>query len=267
MTDGQPAPPDPGVLAAFGAGTTTPVPLVGGRGRSWRAGDIVLRPHDGALVTDWRAAVLADLGHTSAFRTPRPVPTRAGAWRCGEWEAWEFVAGAADETRVDDVIRAGRAFHRAVAGVGCPAFLRTADPETDDPWRRADRMAWGEAPLPTDPTLDRLAAAFRPVHAPAQLVHGDLLGNVLFAEGLAPGIIDWPPYWRPAGTGAAIAAVDAVCWHGVSVDRLDDLGEGEHQWRQLLLRALVFRIATLHLLGAFDVASVARHRAVVDALA
>ena len=262
--------PDAGALHAFGVGAATPVPLTGGRGLTWRAGGVVLRPHDGPSVTDWRADLLADLEHSAGFRTPRPVATHDGSWRSGDWEAWEFVTGRADESRVEDVVQAGRAFHRAVAGVGRPAFLGTASTTVraaTDPWARADRMAWGEEPLPTAPTLDRLAASFRPVLSPSQLVHGDLLGNVLFAEGSAPTIIDWPPYWRPAAFGTAIAAVDAVCWHGVAVERLDTLGAGEPEWRQLLVRALAFRIATLHLLGAWDATSIARHRAVVDAVA
>ncbi|WP_243698345.1 hypothetical protein [Curtobacterium sp. PhB136] len=254
--------PDAAALAAFGVAGSRPERLAGGRGLTWRAGDVVLRPHDGAEETDWRAEVLATLGHTAAFRTPRPVATTDGSWRSGRWEAWEWLPGRADETRVADVIRAGTAFHRAIAHLDRPAFLD----RKDNAWSHADRMAWGEAELPPDTTLDRLAAAFRPVESPAQLVHGDLLGNVLFAEGQPPAIIDWPPYWRPAGFGAAVAAVDAVCWHGVPVSALDALGDGIGEWRQLLVRALMFRIATLHLLGSWDATGVATHRPVVDAL-
>jgi hypothetical protein len=49
---------------------------------------------------------------------------------------------------------------------------------------------------------------------PAQLVHGDLGGNVLFAPSLAPAIIDFSPYWRPPGYAEAVAAVDAFLWFG-----------------------------------------------------
>jgi uncharacterized protein (TIGR02569 family) len=262
--------PDAGTLRAFGVGDQRLERLAGGRGLTWRAGDVVLRPHDGPTVTDWRAGVLAELAHTSTFRTPRPVRTVEGPWRAGAWEAWEWLPGRADETRVADVICVGNAFHRAIAHLDRPAFLAPSTPCPADPWGRADRMAWGAARLPDDPTLDRLAAAFRPVRARSQLVHGDLLGNVLFAEGAVsavPAVIDWPPSWRPAGFGAAVAAVDAVCWHGVPVAQLDALGADVAEWDQLLVRALAFRIATLHLLGAWDAAAAARHRPVVDALA
>lgn len=277
--------PSADVLRAFGAeasAASEPVRLPGGRGLTWRAGRTVLRPHDGPAVTDWRAGVLANLPPDAGFRTLRPVASRLGGWRAGEWEAWEWVPGTADGSRVEDVIRAGVAFHRAVAHVARPAFL--APPSSGsavssgpigDPWALAGRMAWGELPVPRDPLLDRLAGAFRPVHAPSQLVHADLLGNVLFAPEEPPTIIDWPPSWRPAGFGEAVAAVDAVCWHGVPVDRLDGLGivvadaggtDDDRTWHQLLVRALAFRVATLHLLGARDADQSTRHGPVVDAL-
>jgi len=249
-------------LAAFGVGESVPVLLAGGRGLTWRAGDVVLRPHDGAAETDWRSGVLATLEHTAGFRTPRPIATADGHWRADRWEGWEWLPAVADETRLEDVIRAGAAFHRAIAHLDRPAFLDAAA----DAWSRADRMAWGELPMPSGVLLDRLADAFRPVRAPAQLVHRDLLGNVLFADGQPPAVIDWSPTWRPAEFGAAIAAVDAVCWHGVPPSRLGPLGDGVAEWRQLLVRALAFRIATLHLLGAWDADGEARHRPVVDAL-
>ncbi|WP_250897443.1 hypothetical protein [Curtobacterium flaccumfaciens] len=215
-------------------------------------------------MTDWRAGVLAAFAHSTEFRTPRPVATTDGGWRSGPWEAWEYVAGSADESRVDDVIRAGRAFHLAIADLERPAFLSAGT--NDDPWSRADRMAWGEEPLPAEPTLDRLAAVSRPVRAPSQLVHGDLLGNVLFADGHPPTVIDWPPYWRPAGFGTAVAVVDAACWHGLPLDRVQSLGSAEAEWTQLLVRAVAFRIATSVLLGGRDGAEAARYRPVVDTI-
>ena len=259
---GHPA-PSAAVLRAFGVGESVPAPLAGGRGLTWRAGDVVLRPHDGAALTDWRAAVLDGLDHGAGFRTPRPVRARDGGWRVGAWEAWEWLPGAADESRVEDVVRAGDAFHGAIAHLQRPAFLDLAD----DAWGRADRMVWDEAPMVPVPGAERLVAAFRPVRGPSQLVHGDLLGNVLFADGSPPAVIDWPPYWRPAGLGAAIAAVDAVCWHGYPLDGVDALGAGVDDWRQLLVRALAFRVVTLHLLGGWGRAAQEHHRAVVDALA
>jgi hypothetical protein len=127
-------------------------------------------------------------------------------------------------------------------------------------------MAWGEDVLPSDSMLSRLAAKFRPVEASSQVIHGDLLGNVLFTEDEPATIIDWAPYWRPAGLGSAIAVVDAVCWHGTPVEAIAALGADTPEWAQLVVRALTFRIATFHLLGRWDRARSHRYAPAVDAV-
>jgi hypothetical protein len=91
--------------------------------------------------------------------------------------------------------------------------------------------------------VSRLLAAFRPVTLPAQLMHGDFGGNVLFADGEPPAVIDFSPYWRPAGLAIAVAAVDALLWYGARPDILQELA-GEPDLNQLLARALVFRLVT-----------------------
>ena len=233
--------PSESVLVAFGA-TEPPRRLAGGRDGTWRSGEVVLKPSEGEAETIWRCGVLETLPESPAFRIARPLRTRDGGWLAAGWEAARFVAGAADERRVDDVIIAGDAFHQAVAALPRPSFL---DLRTD-PWAYADRLAWD---LPgTDRTkrpelLETLLTARRPVNQPAQLVHGDLLGNVLFAAARPPAIIDWSAYWRPPAWAAAVAVIDALCWygaHGSVVDRWAHLPD----WRQLLIRALIFRIAT-----------------------
>ncbi|MFD0201685.1 MULTISPECIES: TIGR02569 family protein [Saccharothrix] len=228
------------VLAAFGA-TAEPVVLPGGRGGTWRAGDLVLKPVDFEPETRWRSEVLAALPESTGFRIAPPVRSASGDWVVDGWEACRFVAGEPDVGRPDDVLRAGIAFHAAVRDVPRPSYLDLRD----DPWSIGDRVAWEELPLDGGPAdlLAPLVAARRPVDLPAQVVHGDLPGNVLFAAGLPPAVIDWPPYWRPASWAAAVAVADCLCWYGAPpelVDRWSHLPG----WDQVLLRALIYRIVT-----------------------
>lgn len=260
MSDSPGAPP-PSVLAAFGAACDPPPRLLpGGQGQTWRSGGLVLKPVALEAETRWRAEVLAALPvRTSGFRVARPVATAEGAWTADGWEAWRMIGGAADPRRADDVIRAGAAFHAALADTPRPGFLDIRD----NAWTRADRLAWQETAAAPDFALLRpLLAARRPVRLPSQLIHGDLLGNVLFEAGSAPAVIDWPPYWRPAAWASAVVAVDALCWweadHGL-LDRWARLPD----WRQLLIRALVFRIAT-H--SSLDAAQQARYAPVAEAV-
>ena len=252
------------MLAAFGIDATPSAiePLTGGRGLTWRAGGRVLRPSVGDDETVWKAETLRVLPHGDGFRAPRPILSVTGQWTVAGWEAWEWLPGATDESRVADVIRAGRAFHAALASLPRPDFL---DAPTD-PWACADQMAWEELALPDSEVLQRLAAAFAPVRASSQLVHGDLLGNVMFDEAGPPAVIDWAPYWRPVSYAEAIVLIDAVCWNDHPIASLSEWATGEPEGRQMLVRALTFRIATLHLLGAWDGGLARRHAPTLDAV-
>ncbi|GAA4909802.1 uncharacterized protein (TIGR02569 family) [Stackebrandtia albiflava] len=235
-------PPPAEVLRAFDA-TGTARPVTGGQGVTWRADDVILKPTWNPAETRWRAGVLAELPDTADFRVARPVPATTGDgtdWVHGGWEGWHVARGREDPHRVDDAVATGLAFHAALRRIDRPGFLDLRD----DPWSRADRIAWGEEPAPmADPLLDAILADCRPVRLPSQAVHPDLLGNLLYADGLPPAVIDWPPYWRPVEWAAAVAVVDARCWYDADtgvIDRWSRLPA----WPQMLRRALAFRYAT-----------------------
>ncbi len=231
--------PPVAVLRAFGA-AGRPERLAGGKGGTWRAGDIVLKPSEGDDEARWRAGVLAALPESPHFRVARPVRAADGDWLAHGWEATVLLAGEPDQQRPDEVLRAGAAFHRAVAGVPRPAFL---DARTD-PWSAGDRLAW-DNPATRRPSalLDTLLAERRPVRLPEQIVHGDLLGNVLFAADGPPAVIDWAPYWRPTAWASAVAVVDAMVWHGFDF-RLARRWAHLPEWGQMLLRATIYRLGT-----------------------
>ncbi|HEY4454943.1 MAG TPA: TIGR02569 family protein [Pseudonocardiaceae bacterium] len=228
------------MLAAFAVGDA-PVQLSGGQGRSWRAGRVILKPVEFLAEALWRAQVLDKLAESTEFRVARPVRAADGAWVVDGWEASLVVEGEPDVRRQDDVLRAGIAFHAAVAELPRPAFL---DHRTD-PWAMGDRAAWGsvDGSAVAMALLASLIEARRPVDLAAQVVHGDLAGNVLFADGLPPAVIDWSVYWRPTSWASAVAVVDALCWYGAEPElaaRWAHLPE----WGQMLVRALIYRIVT-----------------------
>ncbi|MFI5933185.1 TIGR02569 family protein [Actinoplanes sp. NPDC051494] len=234
-------PPD-AVLRAFGA-HGDPVRLAGGKGGTWRAGDVVMKPSEGDDEVRWRAGVLSTLPESPDFRIARPVRAEDGDWLAHGWEATRLVAGEPDQRRVAEIVRAGAAFHGALAGVPRPSFLDTRR----NPWVTGERLAWetqvpGAARRPSV-LLDELLAVREPGRWAEQIVHADLLGNVLFAEGMAPAVIDWAAYWRPPEWASAVAVVDAMVWHGFDIG-LARRWEHVPSWGQLLVRAAIFRLAT-----------------------
>lgn len=134
------------------------------------------------------------------------------------------------------------AFHRALGGLPQPSFFDARR----DPWARADRLTWGTV-LPKvhawlrDP-VERLWKLLRPLELPSQLIHGDISGNILFATGLEPAVIDFSPYWRPAGFAAAVLIADAAVWEGVDPDKLFVLASPVEPLDQLVVRAELRRL-------------------------
>ena len=268
--------PGPEVLASFGASADL-VSLPGGQGTAWRAGEVVLKSAGDPRVARWTAGLYRDLdpldpldplGTLAArrdpgFRVPQPLRATAeagatGDWvvqdpLAGAWVAWQWLPGEpASWSGVSpfwpSLIAVSRAFHAALAGRPAPPWLGRDGSQ----WTVGDQVAWGErdpgsvlatAPGPLAGQLRSLLAALQPVHLPAQLIHGDLGGNVLFAAGEPPAVIDFSPYWRPAGLALAVAAVDALTWSGADPAILDQLA-GQPGLDQLLARAHVGRLVT-----------------------
>lgn len=235
--------PDSQVLAEFGAGSAPVRRVDGGQGRTWIAGDLVLKPVEDVVEAEWVATVLCDLTERD-FRLSRPVRARTGHWTAAGWSAWSRVDGRHDYTRWREVVTLAESLHEALREVPRPDFLNARD----NIWVEGERAAWDDGP-PTviHPTLAPMAeayAAFRtPSRASDQIVHGDLAGNVLFADPLAPAIIDFTPYWRPASFASAVVVADAIGWHAAPPDLTEVLSRKDDP-RSMLARAGLFRLIT-----------------------
>jgi uncharacterized protein (TIGR02569 family) len=221
--------------------------LPGGAGHAWTDGRLVLKPVGCVPEHTWVCGVYA-AWDSDAVRVPEPVAPRVSDgddWVADGWGAHVFVQGRdVDLTHELGLVKeASDAFHHGVRDLPRPDFLDVRD----DPWTFGDRLAWEEAePVGDDETLDvirRLAAHLSPVTDPPQVIHGDILPNVLVADRLPTAVIDWPPYFRPLGTANAVAVTDAVTFRGASLSLLDEWQTGEN-WNQLLVRALLYRLGT-----------------------
>lgn len=238
-------PPPSNVRRAFAADGEDSRLLPGGQGRAWRCGDLVLKPVEHEAEHRWVAGVFASWPAGERTRVPVPVTARSGDLVYAGWATHRWVDGrdASMHDEPDLIRRVCQDFHAVVADLDRPAFLD----EREDPWSFGDRVAWeGQQPQGSTLTLRLIEsglAALRPVQTAPQVVHGDLGGNVLVAAGLPPAVIDWPPYYRPAGWALAVAAVDAICWDGAPVTLLQEWSDVP-EWDQLLLRAVIYRIAT-----------------------
>jgi uncharacterized protein (TIGR02569 family) len=236
--------PPPHVLEAFGV-VAEPKPLDGGRGKAWRCGELVLKPLDTSVEElEWQGRLLDSLV-CDGVRVSHLRGLHDG------WCGWEAVAGEHRERAWPDVIAVGARFHAALAGIPRPAFI---DRRTNH-WAVGERVAWGElaaSEVEHVKHLPHLVAALRPVDVSAsQLVHGDLTGNVLFADGLPPAVIDFSPYWRPPAFASAVVVGDALLWEDADESLLAAVAHVD-DFPQLLLRALIFRVVVDALFRAGD---------------
>lgn len=228
-----------------------------------RAGGLVLKPvgPGGEALASWLSPVLAGLA-VDGLRLARPVAAPDGSWAVDGWTASAWADGVPATGRWETIVSAGCRLHAALAGA-VPQRPAVLD-RRRDVWARADRVAWDEsdvsrvvADAAVARLLGRLDLARCAVADPDQLVHGDLTGNVLLADGQPPAVIDVSPYWRPARWASAVVAVDAVAWHALAPGDAPGVVGGECP-EQMLLRAAAFRLLS----GAADDA--ARYEPVVE---
>lgn len=212
------------VLDDWGVGAATP--LEGGQGTTFVAGDVVFKPVTDASEAIWLAELLSNLSEPSEIRLIRPVRSRSGRWVVDGWSAWHRLDGAA---RVGDwrtALAVSRYFHAHVADI-----QRREGPLLMHPWAVADRYAWGqsafEVPAELSDIATRLETAREDVSLPSQLVHADLLNNILVSDRLRPAVLDVSPYWRPARYADAIIVVDAIGWNGAGSEALATMGDAQ----------------------------------------
>lgn len=229
-------------------------PLPGGQGGSVLAGDLVLSPGRDPVTQNALNPTLARLAvdldtrpgrHRRDLRIAVPVPARDGSWVVDGWGASRYEPGTRALTDLAVARAAGAVLH-AELGAAFPGWMLAHQPPRDR-WALAERTAF--APTGAPPDLEgavgelaaRLLAECVDVGlGPDQLVHGDLMGNVLLDPAGAPVVIDLAPYWRPVLWAEAVCVLDAVLWFGADRAALAGWTDGVH--RQAMLRAGLFRL-------------------------
>jgi hypothetical protein len=238
-------PPPPAVLAAFGVDDATL--LTGGQGTTYRAGDIVVKPVLDVVEAEWVAALVDGLPHPDDLRIIRPVRASDGSWVVDGWAAWRWLEGEHRLLPTVALLALADRLHRLLRDVPWSPVL-----ETDSPWARGHAWAHGEIELEVPPSFAAVVAELRAIAGTPspderrQLIHGDIAGNVLIADGLAPAIIDLSLDWAATDYAKAIVVVDAVGWLGAPAEDLALVPP------HLAARAALFRLGSAAVLCADD---------------
>jgi uncharacterized protein (TIGR02569 family) len=235
-------PPTKAILDAFSL-TGEPLHLTGGEGECYRVGNIVLKPTRNLVEAAWIAELNNSLA-SSTFRVPKFFKAPDGSWAYQGWTAMEFLAGEHRPGHYAEAVELSRKFHQALKNVPKPDWFD----EKSDVFALADKMAWGELPLPeyelAKKPFEKITGRLRGNALPDQLIHGDWgPRQILFHDTLPPAVLDMTPYFRPADYPIADMMVSALDHEGADMSILG-LGKGITDFDQLLLRALLFRTCT-----------------------
>jgi hypothetical protein len=237
--------PPSAVLDAFGVGEVAL--LDGGQGQTYRAGDVVLKPILDVVEAEWLAGVLDTLPVVDDLRVIRPARATDGRWAVDGWAGWHWLEGEHRLLPMSELLEISHRLHPLLRDVPWSPALAT-----DHPWARGHAWARGDIELDvpasfTDVVRELRAIAGTPAPEEVrQLIHGDLAGNVLVADGLAPAVIDVSLDWQPAAYADAIAVVDAIGWLGAPPDDLALVPP------HLAARAALFRLGSAAILCADD---------------
>lgn len=253
----------PHVFEAFRV-PTTHIAAAESLGNEWdggvRCGTVVISRVSSASFAAWSAKVRESL-HPQGVRLVRPLRSTDGRVVISGYRAHAFVSGQPAQ-RIDETVAAALRIDDALAGIEIPEWMHRdlpANLSEDDVFALADRAAWAD-----DPTVllkrgldesrearghqvEALTAAAhihaltRPVSAPNQLAHADMVGTTIFSDTQAPIVTEIIPVARPHGYSAALTMVDGLVADAVDPGILQRFAHIP-ELTQLLARAVCYRL-------------------------
>lgn len=222
--------------------------LPGGQGNSWRAGDAVLKPHEASY--EWISHMVNQL-HPQEFRISHHHATKDGHYTYRGWWCTHFEPGEEVTGRISEKYHIARELHDLFRNIEKPDGWHPSE----SPWSQAHEIVWWERELPKNihpeiyEVMQGVIKLLQPLSLPNQIIHGDLCGNILFHETLAPVVIDFSLDYRPREYAEAILIADAIAWENGGKEAYSLLPPDS---RQVLLRACLFRLLTKALLKPED---------------
>lgn len=217
--------------------------LAGGEDKSYRVGDLSIKPVIENEKYEWVAKSFEDLS-SSEILISKPVKSLNGNYIENGYCATNFIPGSFYENRMIQKLEAADKFHKLTKNIVKPGDFS----KWSSPWSFSTQVAWQEIELPGNfnkkakDILYKLINHLEDLALDFQFIHTDPAGNILFNNNGIPIIIDITPDFRPVEYANALLVVDSIAWHNEPIISLDLLKYDSKVKKQLILRAVIFRL-------------------------
>ena len=255
------ASPPTHILTSFQVPAARPVQLDSVWSGGWRCDRAVISRADEPARAAWIAKMMAKM-RPAGVSVSRPIVSSDGRFSVSGWRARTFLSGHR-APRFDEMATAALRISEALRGEVRPTVL--APPTLSGPWEEneifaaAEQAAFSEDPsvwlsagldldsVPRQDIAQALGKAAELSHLrgelaePDQLVHGDVLGCMIFDGTADPVLTDFVPTFRPAGWPVALLIVDAMAWAN-GPDALLQRWAHIPGFDELVVRAVLYRV-------------------------
>jgi uncharacterized protein (TIGR02569 family) len=231
---------NPDAIKKF-AGTTNGHALPGGQNESVRAGDLVLKPIRETEKYLWMATCLNKIDFED-LQIAIPVRSSDNNYIEDFIGATRYHEATFLPNRLETKLNTCRRLNKMISNVPKPEDFDS----WENPWTRAQSVAWSPVRISETEDPEEIKALLQirtQFEMPHQLVHVDLAGNILFDTRDNPVVIDFTPGFYPKEYAEALLLIDSIAWYGASMDNLNLLKLEEELKKQLILRALIFRLS------------------------
>ena len=233
---------DEDVIKSFSGNLSNIKQLSGGQNTSILTGNVVIKPIDEPEIYCWLAEEFEKIKSRKVL-IANPIMNNKINYLYKGHGATKYIKCHFHPKRLKQKLRAAEEFHRITKGINKPDKFDT----WTSPWSEATKIAWQEKEIPetnneiVNSLLKSIINEYKVIRLDDQFIHSDLAGNVLFRY-LTPVIIDISPQFKPAEYANTLLITDSIAWHGANINSLKLLKYEEQLKRQLILRAVMFRL-------------------------
>lgn len=240
---------NPESIAKFTSATNVEL-LRGGRNESLKAGNFVLKPVHESEKYIWLSECLNQIDFLD-LQVAVPVKSREGNYIENSIGATRYFEATFLQGKLEKKLEICRRLNDIISKIPKPSGFDS----WENPWTKAQSLAWSNfnvSAVKTPAEINALLNMRTHIEMRRQLVHVDLAGNILFDKNENPVVIDFTPGFYPKEYAEVLLLIDSIAWYDTSIENLRLLHLTEDLRKQLILRALIFRLSVPLFMGQLN---------------